>query len=102
MQLAGGRESVLLVRVPGFEAGDAVQSRWEQRHWQVSSTAENQYPLPVWLRTPMQAWKGGLPERSGAANGKAELFALTTSVGIRSTGTRKPKCRGGVDKFPYR
>lgn len=30
MRLAGGRESVLLVRVLGFEAGDAVQSRWEQ------------------------------------------------------------------------
>lgn len=95
MRLAGGRESVLLVRVLGFEAG-------EQRHWQVSSTAENQYLLPMWLRTPMQAWKGGLPECSGAANGKAELFALTTSVGIRSIWTRKSKCRGGVDKFPYR
>lgn len=53
MRLAGGRESVVLVRVPGFEAGGAVQSRWEQRHWPVSSTAENLCLLPMWLRTPV-------------------------------------------------
>lgn len=46
--------------------------------------------------------EGGLSGSSGAANGKAGVFSLITTVGIRFIGTRKSKSRGGVGKFPYK
>lgn len=49
--MVGGRESEVLVKVLGSEAGDIVQIAWEQRQRSVSSTVEDVICFPYGLES---------------------------------------------------